>query len=378
MPTSITIRTKIIKKSYKSILKPILFRFDPEDVHNLFLKVGHLLGRFSLTRKITSTLFEYNNPILSQNVKGLEFKSPIGLSAGFDKNASLVDILPSVGFGFMELGSVTLNPYQGNPKPRLYRLKKSKALVVYFGLMNFGVKKFVEKLRTYKKENTIVGISVAKTNCQETCDEDRGIEDYYECLKYLVETDSGDYYTINISCPNTFGGEPFTTRDKLDKLLDKLYTLQITKPVFIKLPINLKIEEFDQLLQSCVNHKVTGVVIGNLTKDRSSLIYDPIPEEVKGGISGLPTQQLSNELISYSYKNYGDKLVIIGVGGIFDAKDAYEKIQRGATLLQMITGMVFEGPQVIGEINRGIAERLKRDNYSNIKEAIGTFVKTNT
>jgi dihydroorotate dehydrogenase len=366
------LKHKIVGVLYRNILKKIFFKFDPEDVHDRMLSNGHFLGKYRITRFITRTLFSYQNPILTQEIAGLTLRNPVCLSAGFDKNASIVDILPEVGFGGMELGSVTWKPYEGNPKPRLYRLPKSKALVVYYGLMNVGVVKFVEKLKKYTQKKAIVGISVAKTNCVDTSTEEGGINDYFECLKYLEHEKAGDFYTINISCPNTFGGEPYTTGDKLEKLLNKISELKIQKPVFVKMPINLPIEEFDQLLKVIIKYKLTGVVIGNLTKVRDSeLIKDEIPEHIKGGISGLPTQKLNNELISYTYKNYGGELIIVGVGGIFSPEDAYEKIKRGASFVQLITGMIFEGPQLIGEINYGLTKLLKQDGYTNIKEAIG-------
>lgn len=358
---------------YRNVVKPVLFKFDPEFVHDRMLAVGNFLGRFEVTKWFTRLMFDYESSALTQEVADLHFRNPVGLAAGFDKNANLVDILPQVGFGAMELGSVTLEAYSGNPKPRLRRLPKSKALVVYYGLMNIGVRKFVTKLQSYSQHRAIVGISVAKTNNSRTATEEQGIQDYYECLQYLESQQIGDYYTINVSCPNTFGGEPFTTEDRLQKLLAKISSLNIKKPVFIKLPINLTIEEFDALLRVAVRFKITGVVIGNLTKARDpQLIHDRLPADAKGGISGLPTQKLSNDLISYTYKNYGKQLVIVGVGGIFSAEDAYEKIRRGATLLQLITGMIFQGPQLVGEINRGLTTLLKRDGYENISEAVGT------
>jgi dihydroorotate dehydrogenase len=366
------IKHRIAGILYRNILKKIFFKKDPEDVHDRMLENGHFLGKYRITRFITRKLFDYQNPILSQEISGLKFRNPVCLSAGFDKNASIVDILPEVGFGAMELGSVTWKPYEGNPKPRLYRLPKSKALVVYYGLMNVGVVKFVEKLKKYVQKKSIVGISVAKTNCTDTSTEEGGINDYFECLKYLEHEQIGDFYTINISCPNTFGGEPYTTGEKLEKLLKKISELNIKKPVFVKMPINLPLEEFDSLLKVIIKYKLTGVVIGNLTKVRDpELIKDEIPEHIKGGISGMPTQKLNNELISYTYKNYGKDLVIVGVGGIFSPEDAYEKIKRGASFVQLITGMIFQGPQLIGEINYGLTKLLKKDGYSNIKEAIG-------
>lgn len=184
----------------------------------------------------------------------------------------------------------------------------------------------------------------------------------------------GDMYTINISCPNTFGGEPFTTVKKLDKLLKKLVTVGHKKPMLVKMPINLALSEFEDLLKVIVKHKFSGVVIGNLTKEREKhLIKDPIPKGVKGGISGRPTWKLSNELISKTYHKYGNKLKIVGVGGVFTAEDAYEKIRRGASLVQMITGMIYGGPQIVGKINRGLVELLERDGYGSVGEAVGSL-----
>lgn len=368
---------KVIKLLYKNILKNIFFLFDPEYVHDLLTMVGKVLGRFSILRKFTSIIFSYNNDILTQTVKNIKFKNPVGLSAGFDKDANLINILPSVGFGFGTIGSITYESYIGNPKPRLYRLKKSKALVVYYGLKNIGVKNIIPKILKSKKivNEFPVCISVAKTNCERTKSEDKGIEDYFLCFSELLKQDIGDLYEINISCPNTFGGEPFTTPTKLKKLLFKINSLNIIKPVFIKMPINLEWSDFKALLDVIVEFKyISGVTIGNLNKDYSdSLIKDNIPKHIKGGISGKPTINLSNSLISKTYMEYGDKLIIKGVGGIFNALDAYEKIKRGSTLIELITGMIYEGPQLIGEINKGLVELLKRDGYTSIREAVGSY-----
>lgn len=365
---------KLVGFTYRNILKRIFFLMDPETAHDFLAWVGNLLGRFRISRFLTRKIFAYQNSKLTQNIAGLEFINPVGLSAGFDKNAKLVNILPEVGFGHYELGSVTLEEYVGNPKPRLYRLKKSKALVVYYGLMNKGIKKFVEQIKKSRKTSSALGISVAKTNCDRTADETEGINDYYESIKYLIENGIKGYITINISCPNTFGGEPFTTSEKLDKLLKKIYTLDIPNPVFIKMPINLSEKEFDGLLKVAIKYGVDGVVIGNLTKVRDeNLIKDEIPAHVQGGISGKPTWELCNNLIEYTYKNYKGKLVIVGVGGIFSAEDAYEKIKLGSNLVQLITGMIFQGPQLIGEINHELVKLLEKDGYRNISEAVGAY-----
>lgn len=373
------IHHKIIGFLYRNILKRIFFRFEPELVHDKMLQMGGFLARFRFTRFITGIFFDYENKVLEQTVAGITFRNPVGLSAGFDKNAAAIDIFPNVGFGHMEIGSVTMHAYAGNPKPRLFRLPKSKALVVYFGLKNDGVEKIAPRINAAKQKKSVVGVSVAKTNCDQTATVEGGVNDYIACLEFLEKSKTGDYYTINISCPNTFGGEPFTTPETLEKLLKEIDRLQIKKPVFVKMPINLELKEFDELLQICVKFKMNGVIIGNLTKARdTNLIKDEIPSNVKGGISGKPTEMLNNELISYTYKHYRDQLIIVGVGGIFSAEDAYEKIKRGATLLQLITGMIYQGPQLIAQINYGLAKLVKKDGYSNISEAIGAYSRKNS
>ncbi|MCK9368375.1 quinone-dependent dihydroorotate dehydrogenase [Candidatus Dojkabacteria bacterium] len=355
---------------YKTIFKPFFFLFPAEFTHDFILVVGKLLGRFKLTRRIVGR-FSHRSKMLTQEVKGITFVNPVGLAAGFDKDASLIGILPSVGFSFEEMGSITLNPYKGNKKPRLWRLKKSKGLMVNSGLKNLGVDKEIERIKKYKIEKDFVlGISIAKTNSKVNVDIYKAIEDYYKTIKKLEEENIGSYYTINISCPNAFGGEPFTTPKRLELLLKKMGELNIEKPMFLKMPINLPWSDFDNLLKIAIINNITGVIIGNLNKDRGGL-KDRLRKKMIGGISGKHCEKLSNELISKTYRKYRNKLVIIGVGGIFKAQDVYEKIKRGATLVQLITGMIYEGPQLIGEINKGLEQLLIKDGYKNIKDAIG-------
>lgn len=369
------VKSKLIGVLYRNVLKRGLFLFDPERVHDWFTWGGSKLGQNKIARWLTRTAFDYKNPMLHQEVAGIRFENPVGLSAGFDKDGHFTQILPDVGFGFMQLGSVTAMPYGGNPKPRLYRLKKTGGLIVYYGLKNDGVKAIIARLKGVKQRFPI-SFSVAKTNCDATANTDAGIADYCDALRALEKTKLADYYTINVSCPNTFGGEPFTDAKRLDKLLTAIGKLKIKKPIFLKMPINKEWKGFKGLLEIAVKHKITGVIIGNLQKDyKDKSIKDTIPAHLKGGISGKPCVKLSNSLITKTYKDYGDELVIVGVGGIFDAQDAYDKICRGASLVQLITGMIFQGPQLIGEINEGLVKLLKKDGFSNISEAVGSRAK---
>lgn len=367
--------TKIIRLNYKLVLKPILFRKDPEDVHDMFLILGKRLGQSKTLSWLTRVLFYYKSDILTQDILGVKFENPIGLAAGFDKDANIVKTISNVGFGFIEVGSITLKPYEGNPRPRLYRLVYNKALVVFYGLKNEGVKVIVARLKKYSQDvkDFPVGISIARTNSKEASSLEAGIEDYKQCLEFVAKEEVGDYITINISCPNTYFGEPYTTPDKLEKLLNVLSQVKTSKPVFIKMPINLPWKEFRLLLEIIIKYKYKGVIIGNLNKDKESkYITQKYPDNMKGGVSGVPTRELSNELIRQTYNTFKDKLIIVGVGGIDSVESAYEKITLGASLLQLITGMVYNGPQLIGEINQGLTKILEKEGYKNISEAVGS------
>lgn len=367
----------IIRSCYRTVIKPILFRRDPETVHEHATRLGVWLGSNAITRSLVRVMFRYDHAALAQKLWGITFSNPVGLSAGFDKNGFLFNIMDSIGFGFAEVGTVTRYPYEGNPRPRLLRLPKSKGLVVNYGLKNLGVDTVIARLEHIDRRIPQV-ISIGKTNCAATADRACGMDDYYECLRECVAAEAGDIYEINISCPNAFGGEPFTNAHDLEDLLKCFAGLSIKKPIFIKMPINLQWEEFQTLLDIAVRYGVHAVVIGNLNKNRQDpAIRDDIPHGMKGSVSGKPTEHLVNDLISKTFAYCGGMIKIIGVGGIFSAEDAYEKIRRGATLVELITGMIYEGPQLIGEINRGLAGLLEKDGYKNVGEAVGAYHKVN-
>ncbi len=361
---------------YKILLKPVFFLFDPENVHDLVTEFGMFLGKFHITRKIVRALFYFEHPMLEQKIAGINFKNPIGLAAGFDKDANLTQIIPEIGFGFEEIGSVTGEPCAGNSGQRLWRLKKSKSLMVYYGLKNQGAEKISGKLKKMKFAR-VLGVSIAKTNNQETVEESAGIKDYAKAYETFRKENIGDYFTINISCPNTFGGEPFTDPEKLDRLLANIKDIESKypnpTPIFLKLPAELPLETVGKILDISTKYKITGLVCTNLAKNRSNPnIKEKAPDV--GGMSGKIVRDLSDNLIKYIYTKTKDQFVIVGCGGIFSAKDAYRKIKNGASLLQLITGMIFEGPQLISEIKIGLVELLKKDGYRNISEAVGTGV----
>ena len=353
---------------YSKIFKPVAFSLDPEFVHDTVVKFGKILGRFSLTRTLTQKAFSYKSPVLEQTIFGIKFTNPIGLSAGFDKNAELLDILPSVGFGFAEVGSITGEPCEGNSKKRLWRLPKSKSLLVNYGLKNDGAQKISERLRS-KKFTFPVGVSVAKTNSAQTVETSSGVADYVKAYRLLA--DIGDYTTINISCPNAYGGQPFTDPHRLELLLSEIDKIQTTKPVFIKFSPDMSEPQLDLLLEVIGKHKISGIVCANLTKNRKLESIKDTDMAETGGMSGKVVEDLSNKLLSDVYKKTEGRYVLIGSGGVFTAEDAYKKIRLGANLIQLITGMVYQGPQVIGEINRNLEALLVKDGFNNISQAVG-------
>jgi len=362
------IRSRAASFAYQHILKPTFFKHDPEDVHDRMTGLGKILGRHRPTRALARWAFNYRHPALEQTILGIHFPNPIGLAAGFDKNAELVDVLPELGFGFVEVGSITGEPCAGNPKPRLWRLPASQSIVVNYGLKNDGAEVLSRRLAG-RKFNIPVGISIAKTNSPATVEMAAGVADYIKA--YRAFADIGRYTTINISCPNAYGGEPFTDPAKLDLLLAEINVIPTKKPVFIKLSPDLSREQLDAILAVCDRRGVDGIICSNLTKQRSNPKIKDATVPAKGGLSGKVVEDLANALIKYIYEKTNGKYVIVGCGGVFTAADAYKKITLGASLVQMITGMIYQGPQVIGEINRGLVELLAADGLTNIAQARG-------
>ncbi len=372
---------------YKLILKPFFFKLDPELVHNRIISLGEFLGRFSLTKKITAKLLNYENSKLETEVCGIKFKNPVGLAAGFDKDVRLTRIIPEVGFGFMEVGAVTHLPCAGNPGRHLLRLPEDKSLIVYYGLKNIGSEAIFKKLPKLKlapslqnSKNIVaagfkipVGINIAKTN-QVDIKGDKSVEDYAQTYRLLAPHFS--YATINVSCPNAQDGCTFQDPEFLKKLMVALKNEPKPVPVFLKLSNHLSLKEIDDILEIVEDSKlVDGFVLCNLSKDRASLKLKSQPEVLNilpaGGISGAPIRRKSNELIKYVYKKTNGRYKIIGVGGVFDAEDAYEKIKSGASLVQIITGLIYGGPATVKRINRGLVRLLEKDGYKNIEEAVG-------
>lgn len=365
----------VTKTGYQKLAKPLMFRQKPDTVHKNLIKVAKAVQKTPLLRTISGIWSHQDEIMLSQKIAGVSYRNPVGLSAGFDKTLEMPKLMRSVGFGWMTGGSVTLGSYKGNEGEWYYRLPKSKSLVVNAGLPSEGTPVVARRIALYNQavfDKFPLNVSIAKTNSKKSVGDAQGVDDYCQSLAVFAGLDQVSTLEINISCPNTFGGEPFTTPTRLEKLLKAVDKLKLKKPVYIKMPTGLDDRDFDNLLKVIIKHNITGVTISNLVKDRSSIeLKDKLPDSVKGGLSGSPTKAISDHLISLTYERYGDKLVIIGVGGIMSAEDAYKKIRAGASLVALITGLIFEGPQLIGEINRGLVKLLERDGFANISEAVG-------
>lgn len=353
---------------YQRLIKPILFRFDPEDVHDATVALSKIVAKIPPARGFLALLWTYKHPMLEQDVCGLHFRNPIGLAGGFDKNAELMRFMPSLGFGYTEVGSITQHACDGNPKPRLWRMPSSKSILVYYGLKNNGVDEIAPRLSS-TRASLPVGTNIAKTNSKAACDDDIAIADYAYSFEKLASV--GDYFTVNISCPNTYGGQPFTDRKRLHALLSRLDTIPTKKPVFIKLSPDITAQQRKDIAELSFKHKVDGFICTNLTKVRDAAhMPQDFPSE-NGGMSGGLVRELSDELISDMYKLTGGKKVIIGCGGVFTAEHAYEKIKRGATLIQMVTGLIYQGPQAVAVINRDLVRLMQHDGYASLAEAVG-------
>lgn len=353
-------RRAVFALFYRTLCKPIFFLLDAEFVHNAMTWVGKILGRFTFTRFIIRALFDYSDPRLYKTLSGITFPNPVGLSAGFDYNGQLTDIIPAVGFGFVTLGTVTLDPHEGNAKPRLGRFPRSCALLVNKGFRSIGAKAIINQLEG-KKFAIPIGISIGSTNKKHRSRHaqiDDILKTFYAFEHSLVRH---SYYELNISCPNTTGGQPFTQPDHLQQLLSRLDSFAIQKPIFLKMPIDLTDEQTLSLLEVTNKHSIAGVVFGNLTKDKQNPDVDP--QEAKqwkaksGNLSGKPTWNRSNHYIHLTRQIFGPRFTIIGTGGIFSPEDAAYKLNLGADLVQLITGMIYEGPQLIGEINEALVTR---------------------
>lgn len=345
---------------YQHMVKPICFRLDAELVHNTIVKVGAGLGSLGITRWLTQVVLAFRHPSLTKKIDGITFPNPIGLAAGFDYNADLTQTLSNVGFGWHTVGTVTRWPYEGNTPPRLGRYPRSKALLVNKGFKSPGAQAVIKRLAGLRFAIP-VGISIGSTNREFANMQEQLLDILVSFWQFENANVRHSYYEMNISCPNTLGGQPFTTPDRLEILLSALDHLALSRPVYLKMPIHLGDSATLALLKVADAHQIAGVIFGNLHKDKSQADMDK--EELAhwqgatGYVSGKPTFELSNHLIALTRQTFHKRFTIIGTGGVFTPEDAAHKLALGADLVQLITGMVFQGPQVIGQMNNYLARQ---------------------
>lgn len=343
---------------YKAVIRPLLFLFDPETAHYIALTVFELFYKLPGAKSVLHNLFQFEDPALVRHVMGLEFKNPVGLAAGFDKNARYIDEMEALGFGFIEIGTLTPQPQTGNPKPRLFRLYDDKSLVNRMGFNNDGVQVAVERLKA-RRSNIIIGGNIGKNKVTPN---EKALEDYEHCFHALY--DVVDYFTVNVSSPNTPDLRALQEKEPLRKLLLHLKNLNQKKPkpkpIVLKIAPDLNHHQLDDIIEICLELSIDGIIATNTTIEREGLQTDK--QKIKrigaGGLSGKAIRKRSTEVIRYIHQKSGGRLPIIGVGGIFTVRDALEKLQAGASLVQVYTGFIYEGPSLAKKINTALI-RLK-------------------
>lgn len=346
----------IVSGIYCKVIKPVLFLFPPDAVHWVVVKVGKIAGCIPGIAPVLEYFFSYKNKSLEQTFFGITFPNPVGLAGGFDKNAELIRIAPSFGFGFMEVGSITNRPYAGNKRPWSVRLPKDESLIINYGLKNKGADVLRKVIARVPRKIPLI-VNIAKTNDAQISGQ-ATIADYlasYQKLKSLA-----DMVTINISCPNSGDGVLLCEDlQLLEGLLKGLQDIANGKPILLKIKPDLSKERIRDLVEVVRRYPcIKGYVISNLSKNRSLLSESSRlkGELYLGGISGKPVRDISTAMIREVRKLAGKDYLIVGCGGVFTADHAYEKLQAGANLIELITGCIYRGPTTVKEINEGLAK----------------------
>lgn len=342
---------------YKSIIKPFLFSKDPEKVHHKVFSLVKKLSKIPGFPVIIRFFFQIKNKQLEREVFGLKFLNPVGLAAGFDKDAILFNELGDFGFGFIEIGTLTPKGQSGNDKPRLFRLPDDNALINRMGFNNQGVDDAIERLK-YRKSNLIVGGNIGKNTATKSANTD---DDYIQVFKALF--DYVDYFVVNVSCPNVGNLTKLQEKEPLMQLMQKIAAINRSKskpkPLLLKIAPDLSEQELDDVVDIIKTLNLDGVVAANTSVNREGLRTSQNRlDEIgwPGGLSGKPLAKRSTKVISYLYNQLGDKYPIIGVGGIHSEQDALEKINAGAKLIQLYTGFIYEGPGLVKRINKALVK----------------------
>ena len=344
-----------------SLIRRLLFFFPAEGVHYFAMNSFKLINKIGLNKGFSKRIT--NNPSLRRDIFGLSFKNSVGLAAGFDKNACYLDELEALGFGFIEIGTVTPKPQEGNEKPRLFRLPKDRAIVNRMGFNNDGVQVIAKRLKEWKQKKaaqknsnrSLIGGNIGKNK---DTPNDEAWKDYDICFRALL--DSVDYFVVNVSSPNTPGLRELQEKDALRKILSHLQTInlqqQMPKPLLLKIAPDLTREQIDDVIELAMEIKLDGLVATNTTISREALHTEE--EKVKaigaGGLSGYPLKRRSTEIVGYIHQQTHGQIPIIASGGIFTAEDAKEKFRAGASLVQVWTGFIYEGPGIAKNILKGL------------------------
>ena len=358
---------------YRSLVRRLLFRLPPETAHELALHSLSLLG----PQVINTLARRYTDESLSINRFGISFPNPVGLAAGFDKNGIALDGLAALGFGFIEAGTVTLHPQPGNPRPRLFRLPADRALINRAGFNNDGAAAFAKRLAK-RKPHCVLGVSIGKSKLTPL---DQATEDYVSSFELVYSV--ADYVAINVSSPNTPQLRELQQADQLSTLLTalqkrnrELQEVQQKKqpmPLLVKLSPDMSRAQLEMSVDVMLQSQVDGIIATNTTISRDDLKTDRVQVAAagEGGLSGAPLRAKSTQMIKDLHAMTKGRVPIIGVGGIFTAEDAWEKIAAGASLVQLYTGFIYRGPSVAREINKGLAQIFKREGFSNLDAAVG-------
>ncbi|MCS7460128.1 quinone-dependent dihydroorotate dehydrogenase [Paenibacillus doosanensis] len=360
---------------YKKIAKPVLFRMDPEKAHHLTIDGLHTASRLPGGRALLRGMYGVPRyPELETNLWGIRFGNPVGLAAGLDKNAKAVQGFSSIGFGFMEVGTVTPKPQAGNELPRLFRLPEDTALINRMGFNNVGIETMAEHLRQTGRRSIPLAINIGKNK---TTPNEQAEEDYRACIRGLYAY--GDFFVVNISSPNTPDLRNLQHGDDLSRLLAAVkdeMELQhrkhggAQKPILVKIAPDLEGDEITYIVRTIADSGVSGIIASNTTISRAGLTHPHKGEA--GGLSGKPLTERSTKLIHTVYAAMEGKLPIIGSGGIFTAEDAYAKICAGASLVEVYTALIYEGPGLIRKLNEGLRALLRKDGFKHIAEAVGS------
>ena len=335
---------------YKHFLKPILFRFNRETAHNMIMSSLTLLRHIPFGRAILRSTCSKETPSLEKEVFGITFPNPVGLAGGLDKNGEHYNDLANCGFGFVEIGSLTPKPQDGNPKPRCFRIPQDRAIINRFGINNKGVKNAVEHLKR-DRPNVIVAANISKNTTSINEDAAKDYETSFALLYDFV-----DMFVVNVSCPNVVGLTALQDisflSDIVDRLLDLRRYYDTYRPILLKVSPDLSTEQLDDIIDYCLRSGIDGIVAGNTTRSRDGLTIDPkkIEEIGNGGMSGAPVHKKNLELVRYIHKKSEGRLPIIGVGGIMSGEEAKAMMDAGASLVEIYSGFIYEGPGLIKKI----------------------------